>query len=77
MSVEAHAVVFCNAKDCRERIEVTLTETVTGSGNSWDDRNVNDELFEEGWSVSGDEHFCPEHTDSDEEGQDTDEDEDE
>jgi hypothetical protein len=67
MAIEAHCIVSCDEDGCKESIEATLTETVTGAGNSWDDRNISKELADEGWSVQGGEYFCPTHTEKEEE----------
>ncbi len=81
MSLEANAVVICNSTNCREKVEISLTETITGAGNSWDDRDVEDELAGLGWSVLGDDHYCPDHSDADSSGdgneEDSEDDEDE
>ena len=37
---------------------VGLTETVSGAGNSWDDRDVEEYLGRISWEVNGDEVMC-------------------
>jgi hypothetical protein len=56
MYIEIRATVECT--NCHTSEEVELTETVTGAGNSWDDRNVERFLDRIGWEVDGETILC-------------------
>ena len=66
MGLEIRAVVHCDYDGCRSEEEVALTELVTSSDNSWDDRDVARQLDRAGWRVERIardvlSYVCPDH----------------
>jgi hypothetical protein len=54
------AILFVECDECKDKVELEMTELFQYSGKSWDTRNINRKLEQMGWDVNeqSDYHLC-------------------